>query len=133
MDASQDQVRSLGADRRCEEPRGRQRIVGAGFLGLDMERPVGAFRQGFANGLAGARGSETEGDHFPAVLLLQLETLFQGVCVRLVDLIGEILFRNPAGGGGDLQLRVPSRNLFDRYQNLHRIMMLAQDSDETAP
>ena len=121
LDAGQHEVRSFGADRCGEQPRGGQRIVGAGIFGLDVKRAVGAFGQGFADGLAGARGSETERDHFSAVLLLQLETLFQGVCVGLIDLIGEILFRNPAGGGGDLQLRVPSRNLFDRYQNLHRI------------
>src|ERR1035437_8823865 len=35
---------------------------------------------------------------------------------------GEVVHvRNPEAGGRDLQLRVPRRNLFNGYQNLHRI------------
>ena len=68
---------------------------------------------------AAREGSETQGHHFAAVLLLQLESRFQSVRIGLVDLVGEIVFHNPAARGGDLQLRIPRRNLFDGYQNFH--------------
>ena len=57
---------------------------------LDVDGAVGAFGEGFANGRGGARRTGAEGDHFAAVLFLELQACFQGVGVRLVDLVGEI-------------------------------------------
>ena len=67
-------------------------------------RAVGALRQRLANGLPGARGTGAQGDHFAAVLLLELQRLFERVGVRLVDLLGQVVFRIQRARGMRLQL-----------------------------
>ena len=60
-----------------------------------MDGAVGALGQRFANGLGGARRSGAQRDDFAAVLFLQLQSLFERIGVRLVDLVGEVGFLDP--------------------------------------
>ena len=119
LQAGEDQVGRFGPDGGGQQARGGQRIEGAHFF-FDVDGAVGAFGQRFADGLRGARRAGAEGDHFAAVLLLELQGFFQGVGVRLVDLVGEIGFLDPLAGGGDAQLRIARGNLLDGNDNFHR-------------
>ena len=62
---------------------------------FDMNGAVGAFGEGFANGLRGARGSGAQHHHFAPVFLFQLQAFFQGVSIGLIDLVAEIGILNP--------------------------------------
>ena len=95
LQAGEDQVGRFGFQRRGQQLRGRQRIVCAEVVLFDMDGAVGALGERFANGLRGARRSGAQRDDFAAVLLLQLQTGLQRICVRLVDLVGEIGILNP--------------------------------------
>jgi hypothetical protein len=97
LEAGEDQVGRFGFQRGGEQAGRSERVVGADFLFLDMDGAVGALGERFANGLRGARGTGTERDYFSAVLFLELQPCFQGIRVRLVDLIREIGILDPLG------------------------------------
>ncbi len=122
LQARKHQVGRLSLERSRHQARGGEWIVCAGILVLDVYGAVGPFGERFPNRLCGACGTEAQGDHFSAVLFLQLKALFESVCIGLVDLVREILFVNPLARRGDPQLRIASRNLLDRNHDFHRIV-----------
>ena len=74
-------------ERRRQQARRGQRIERARILVFDVDGAVGALGERFANGLRGARRTDAQRHDFAAVLLLQLQALFQRVGIGLVDLV----------------------------------------------
>ncbi len=99
LQAGEDQVGRSRFERGGQQPRGGQRVEGAQIVFFDVDGAVGAFGQRLADGLRGARRAGAQRDDFAAVLLLQLQRLFERVGVGLVDLVGEIGFLDPFAGG----------------------------------
>ncbi len=119
LKAGEDQVRGFGPDGGGQDAGGSQGIEGAHFL-FNMDGAVGAFGQRLADGLGGAGGSGAQGDHLSAVLFFQLQGFFQGIGVRLIDLVGNVAFLDPLARGCDFKLRIASGNLLDRNDYFHR-------------
>src|SRR5207248_9407867 len=72
------------------------------------------FRSRLANRLRRPPRSRAQCDHFTAVLLLQLQSGFQRIGVRLVDFEAEVVFLNPGSRAVNAQQRVAGRGLLDR-------------------
>ena len=96
-----------------------QRVERGQVFFLDVNGAVGAFGQRLADGLRSARRPGAQRDHFAAVLLLQLQRLFERVSIRLIDLETEVALLNPAAARIDAKLRIADRNLLDGNDNLH--------------
>src|ERR1039458_1829465 len=84
-----------------------------------MNGAVGAFGQGFAQHLLGAR--RTGGDHhyFPAVLLFLSESFFQSVGIGLIHFVGNI-FANPSAGFVKFKGDILLRDLLHADENFQR-------------
>ena len=89
-------------------------------VGLDVDGAVGALGEGFAQGGLDALGAGADYDDFAgAVLLFELEGLFEGVGVGLVDGVVEVGVVDPLAVRGDMDGRVALGHLFDGYYDLH--------------
>ena len=86
LQAGEDKIRRFGLDGGGQQTRAPKRIEGAHVF-FDVDGAVGAFGQGFTNGLRGALGPGAERNHFAAVFFLQLQRRFQGISVGLVDFV----------------------------------------------
>ncbi len=84
-----------------------------------MDGAVGPFGQRFADGLPGALRGRAERDHFAAMLLFQLQSRFERVRVRLIDLISQVGLFDPLARARDAQLRIARRDLLDGDDNFH--------------
>ncbi len=80
------------AARRLAMPSVSQRCE---VVALDVDGAVGALGQRFANGLRAALRAGAERDNLAAMLLFQLQGLFECVGIGLVDLVAEIVFIDP--------------------------------------
>ena len=118
LQAGQHQVGLLRRERSGQQAGGAQRIECA-HLFLDVDGAIGAFGEGFANGLGGALGSGAQHHHLAPVFFFQLEAFFQGISIGLVDLVTEIGILNPGARWRDAQLRVAGRDLLDTNDDLH--------------
>ena len=65
-----------------------------------MDAAVGAFCQGFLNGLLDALRTHGEGDDFAAVFFFEAEGFFQSVTVGLVHFEANVGFLDPVTGDG---------------------------------
>lgn len=98
LQACEDEVGVLGFDGRGEQASDAERIALAKVFGVDMDGAVGALGEGFADDGANALRSGADDNDFSAMLLLELERFFEGVCVGLVECPLEIGFFDPLGG-----------------------------------
>ena len=64
-------------------------------------------------------GTEAKRDDFAAVLLLELQPLFESVSIGLVDFEIEVVLLNPAPAIVDTQLRVARGHLLNSHDDLH--------------
>src|SRR5207253_8668374 len=64
--------------------------------------------------------AERKRDHFPAMLLLQLQCFFQGVRIGFVGFIGEVTVLNPSLLLVDTEDRIILRHLLETDNDLHR-------------
>jgi len=84
-----------------------------------MDSAIRSFGEGFANRGSDALRARTEDDDLAAVLLLQLQRLFQRVGVGLIEGPLKICLFNPPSGGVDADRSIALRHLFDSDHNLH--------------
>ena len=119
LQSGQDQVRLLGLRCRGKQFGDAQRVERSQVFFFDVDGAVGAFGQCLADGLRSAGRSGAQGDHFAPVLFLQLQSLFQGVGIRLIDLETQVVLLNPAAARVDAKLRIANRNLLDGNDNFH--------------
>ena len=96
LQSGQDQVELLVLHRRRQRGCHGKRIGARQAIVFDVNGAIGAARQRLAQHLGHARGSGRADDHFPAVLLLQAQALFERVRVRLVHLVAGVLLADPA-------------------------------------
>ena len=85
----------------------------------DVDAAVGAFGEGFLDGLLDALGAHGEGDDFAAVFFFQAEGFFEGVAVRLVHFEADVGFLDPVSGDGERS--VFGGDLFDADDDVHEI------------
>jgi len=95
----------------------REIIVG------DVNATVGAFGEGFLDGLLDALGAHGKGDDFAAVFFLQAESFFEGVAVGLVHFEADVGFLDPVTGDGERG--VLCRDLFDADDDFHESLPCA--------
>ena len=95
LQAGEDQVELLVLHRRRERVGDHERVGAGERVVFDVDRAVGAAGERFAEHLRDARGPGRADDHFPAVLLLQPQRLFERVRVGLVHLVAGVLLANP--------------------------------------
>ena len=118
MEASEDEVEVLVLDGSSKGPRSVESIETDKDIVFQVDGAVGALSQGFTQHLAGPGRPGRDGYDFPAVFFLLAKGLFQGVGVRLVDLIRNV-FANPGPGLVQLEGSIFLRNLLHADQNFH--------------
>ena len=91
----------------------------AEVVAVDVDGAIGALGQRFANRGADALRAGAEHDDFAAVLLLELQRLFERVGIRLVHGELDVGLFNPFAGGVDAHLRIALRDLFDGDDDFH--------------
>ncbi len=91
----------------------------ARIVGFDVDGAVGALGEGLAQGGLDALGAGADDDDFAgAVLLFELQGLFEGVGVGLVDGVVEVGLVDPLAIGGDVDGSVALGDLLDGYDDL---------------
>ena len=96
LEAGEDEVGRLGADGVGEQLRAAASVSReARSSSFDVDGAVGALGERLAQGGGDAFRAGAEDDHLAAVLLLELQRLFEGVGVGLVDGVGEVVFVDP--------------------------------------
>src|SRR5215213_4133755 len=91
-----------------------------------MDRAIGATRQRFAQHLCRASRTGRDHDHFPAVLFLQSQRLFERIRVRLVQLEAGVLITDPGLAFVDAELPLAGHDLFDADSDLHGLVTSSQ-------
>src|SRR4051794_13797098 len=90
-----------------------------------MDGPVRTARQCLADDLGSTSGSGRTHHHFPAVLLLETQRLFERVRVRLVQLEAGVLIADPGLRLVDTKLPLPRDDLFDADGDLHGLSAIS--------
>ena len=119
LQSGQHQVGILRLCRGGQQPRHAQRIARAQIVADDMDGPVRALGQSFADGRAHALRAGAHDNHFAAVLLLELQRLFKRIGVWLVHRVLQLTLFNPFAGSGDVNRGVAVWNLFDSNNDFH--------------
>ena len=88
-------------------------------VGFNLDRAVGSFGEGFADGGSGALGASGEDYDFAAVFLFELEGFFEGVGIGLVHGELDVRLFDRFAGAGDANLGIAIRNLFDADDDFH--------------
>ena len=97
----------------------------------DVDAAVGAFGEGFFDGLFHAFGTHGEGDDFAAVFFFEAEGFFEGVAVGLVHFEADVGFFDPVSGDGEWS--VFGGDLFDADDDVHWFSPCCLKVDEDPP
>ena len=119
MQSAQNQIEPFLADGLCHQPCGSKAVHPRGWFLGDVDGAVSTFGQRLADGLLHARRPNADDHHLAAVLLFELQRGFQRIGIRLVHLITEVAFADPARIFAEAQGGIFGGNLFDTYDNLH--------------
>ncbi len=95
LKAGEDQVEIFRLEGRGHGTGRGQRVELEEFRVGDVDAAIGAFGQGFLDGLLDAIGAHGNGYHFAVVLFLEAEGFFEGVGVGLVGFKAYIRFADP--------------------------------------
>src|SRR5487761_1328365 len=128
LQSCQYQVRRFGFGRVCKYQCDAERIALAQIIDLDVNGAVRSFSQRLAKRACYSLRPGAQHNDFAAVLLLQLQCLFECVCIRLVDGVVQIALVNPSAISGNADLRIPFRHLLYRYKYLHHSPVLISDA-----
>ena len=113
LQAGEDQIEIFGFDGGGERTGRGERIELEKFVVGDVDAAVGAFGQGFLDGLLHALGAHGDGDDFAAVLFFQAQGFFERVGVGLVGFKADVGFADPGAAFDDGERRIFRGNLFD--------------------
>ncbi len=83
----------------------------------DVNGAIGAFGQGFLDGLLHALGTHGKGDDFAAVFFFQAEGFFESVAIGLIHFETDVGFLDPVSGNGEWG--VFCGDLFDADDDVH--------------
>ena len=109
-------------ERRGERVGDGDGVGGGQRVGLDVDGAVGAARERLADDLRRrAPGRREHDDHFPAVLLLQPQRLFERVGVGLVQLEAGVLIADPGLLVVDAHLPLARHDLLDADGDFHGV------------
>src|SRR5918992_2890496 len=122
LETGQDQIELLRGHRPGQRIANRERISGAETVILDVQRPIGAARERFANDLLNACRAGGTDDHFATMLLTETQRLFERICVGLVHFIADVLLANPRLLIVQSGLPLAGGDLLDADGDLHWLM-----------
>ena len=117
LQAGEDDVKALILDRSGESPGGVRGVEGCKGIVFQMDGAIGALGQAFAQHLLRARRAGGDYNDFPSMFLFLPQGLFEGVRVRLIDLVRNI-FPNPGASLVELERRIFLRHLLHADQDV---------------
>ncbi len=128
LQAGEHQVELLVANRVRQRIGDDERVGCRQRVGLDVDGAIGATGERFAQHLRGPSRAGRHDHHFPAVLLLQPQRLFERVGVRLVQFEAGVLVTDPGLPLVHAQLPLARDDLFDTDGDLHSFQLPALSS-----
>ena len=119
LEAGEHEVELLVGHRGRERVGNHERVGRAKRVVLHVDRAVRATGERLTDHLLHARGARRTDDDFSTVFLAQPQRLFEGVGIRLVHLVADILLANPRLVVLEARLPLAGGHLLDAHCNLH--------------